>query len=98
MKDKIIFSLNVIRFSSLTAIWTYTGITLYVFHHLSTLLVTIFLLSWLSHISNIQNFSWSFNWQYRVKKYYYNLIIFNFECGQQFHSFEIFTFIITPLI
>ena len=42
MKDKIIFSLNVIRFSSLTAIWTYTGIALYDFYHLSTLLVIIF--------------------------------------------------------
>ena len=42
MKDKIIFSINIIRFSSLTAIWTYTGIALYDFYHLPTLLVIIF--------------------------------------------------------
>ncbi|MEJ2776149.1 hypothetical protein WIW90_07970 [Sulfolobaceae archaeon RB850M] len=42
MKDKIIFSINIIRFSSLTAIWTYTGIALYDFYHLSTLLVITF--------------------------------------------------------
>ncbi|ACP35707.1 major facilitator superfamily MFS_1 [Sulfolobus islandicus L.S.2.15] len=42
MKDKIIFSINIIRFSSLTAIWAYTGIALYDFYHLSTLLVIVF--------------------------------------------------------
>ncbi|WP_210433946.1 MFS transporter [Acidianus brierleyi] len=42
MKDIIIFSVNIIRFSSLTAIWTYTGIALYDFYHLPPLLVIIF--------------------------------------------------------
>ncbi|MBB5252638.1 MFS transporter [Sulfurisphaera ohwakuensis] len=39
---KAIFSINIIRFSSLTAIWTYTAIALYNFYHLSPLLIILY--------------------------------------------------------
>ncbi|BFI74248.1 MFS transporter [Sulfurisphaera ohwakuensis] len=42
MVYKIIFSINIIRFSSLTAIWTYTAIALYNFYHLSPLLIILY--------------------------------------------------------